>query len=138
MNLCLNALDAMPEGGRLVVETGNVVLGGAELAGHPQRRPGEFVRLGVRDTGHGIPPEVQGRVFEPFFTTKGRGTGLGLAVVADIARQHHGWVECHSAANAGARFDLYLPRCGPSPGPAAKPITGGAPADRARVADGVS
>jgi PAS domain S-box-containing protein len=113
MNLCLNARDAMPEGGRLIVATDNLVLSGEADRTPPQGgRPGEFVRVRVRDTGHGIPADIQPRIFDPFFTTKdyGRGTGLGLAVVFGIVQQHHGWIECSSAPNEGACFDVYLPR----------------------------
>jgi PAS domain S-box-containing protein len=100
LNLCLNARDAMPHGGRLLLETDAVTLGPDQAALHPGGRPGGFVRLSVSDTGAGIPPEVRARVFEPFFTTKGPGqsTGLGLAIVADVARRHGGWVECVSPA----------------------------------------
>jgi PAS domain S-box-containing protein len=112
INLGLNARDAMPAGGRLAVEARNVALGRPAADAPRGRRPGEFVRLRVRDTGHGIPPEIRDRIFEPFFTTKGpgKGTGLGLAIVAGIVEQHHGWVEWHTAVNAGTCFDVYLPR----------------------------
>jgi PAS domain S-box-containing protein len=112
MNLCLNAQEAMPEGGRLLLRTENAVLSEAEARRHPGGRPGEFVRLRVEDTGHGIPPEILPRIFEPFFTTKppGKGTGLGLAMVFGIVQQHQGWVECTSEAGQGACFTIYLPR----------------------------
>jgi signal transduction histidine kinase len=118
MNLCFNARDAMPGGGRLVVEAANVVLGAADAPAHPGGRPGEFVRLSVCDTGSGIPPEVRSRIFDPFFTTKeqGRGTGLGLAVVFGIVQQHQAWIECRSAPGEGTSFDVYLPRHDPAPG----------------------
>ncbi len=113
VNLCLNARDAMPEGGRLTLQTENVILS----LRHAQRlstdaRPGEFVRLGVADTGKGIPANVRSRIFEPFFTTKeaGKGTGLGLAVVFGIVRQHQGWVTFTTEEQRGTRFDVYLPR----------------------------
>jgi PAS domain S-box-containing protein len=112
MNLCLNARDAMPQGGRLLVETANQFL--SEDAPHrdPAARPGEFVRLSVQDNGQGMAAETRSRIFEPFFTTKetGKGTGLGLAMVFGIVQQHHGWIECASALNRGTRFDVYLPR----------------------------
>jgi two-component system cell cycle sensor histidine kinase/response regulator CckA len=112
MNLCINARDAMPNGGRLVLETANLILTPDYTRLNYQARPGEFVRLEVRDSGCGMTPEVQARIFEPFFTTKGRGkgTGLGLALVFGIVQQHEGWVECHSAPGCGTTFTLYLPR----------------------------
>ena len=112
MNLCVNARDAMPEGGQLLLEAENARLDPGQALAHADARPGEFVRLRVRDSGVGIPPEVLPRLFEPFFTTKdpGQGTGLGLAVVAGIVRQHQGWVECSGAVNQGTCFDIYLPR----------------------------
>jgi two-component system, cell cycle sensor histidine kinase and response regulator CckA len=111
MNLCLNARDAMPEGGTLTVETAN-----AEIA----RRPGSeadaplggFVRVSVSDSGVGMSEDVRAKIFEPFFTTKdvGQGTGLGLAVVYGVAQAHGGWVDCTSSPGAGSRFDVFLPR----------------------------
>jgi PAS domain S-box-containing protein len=112
MNLALNARDALPEGGSLVIETGNVTLGEDYARRHLEARPGEFVRLRVRDTGHGIPPDVLPRIFDPFFTTKepGKGTGLGLAVVFGIVKSHQGWIDCASEVGRGTSFDVYLPR----------------------------
>jgi PAS domain S-box-containing protein len=112
MNLCLNARDAMPRGGRLNLESCNVVLTEEQAQGQLDARPGQFVRLTVRDNGHGIPPEIRTRIFEPFFTTKkpGEGTGLGLSMVFGIVQQHQGWVECTSEVNRGTCFTLYLPR----------------------------
>jgi two-component system, cell cycle sensor histidine kinase and response regulator CckA len=112
LNLCLNAQEAMPEGGRLLLRTDNVVLSEQEARRHAGGRAGEFVRLRVEDTGHGIPAEVMPRIFEPFFTTKppGKGTGLGLAMVFGIVQQHQGWVECTSEGGRGARFDIFVPR----------------------------
>ena len=105
MNLCLNARDAMPEGGTLTLETVN----DDEPAGGP---PSGLVRLSVTDTGVGMTDDVREKVFDPFFTTKGvgKGTGLGLAVVYGVAQAHGGWVEVASAPGAGSRFDVYLPR----------------------------
>jgi PAS domain S-box-containing protein len=112
MNLCLNARDAMPHGGRITVAVQNRVLTQEYVQLHLEARPGEFVVLSVQDTGEGIPPEVLPRIFDPFFTTKeqGRGTGLGLAMVFGIVTQHHGWIECSSAIGVGTTFTIYLPR----------------------------
>jgi PAS domain S-box-containing protein len=112
MNLALNARDAMPQGGTLTVETANVEVTEADAAGRLAARPGRFVRVRVRDTGHGIPPEILHRIFEPFFTTKeqGQGTGLGLAMVFGIVQQHQGWIDLRSPPGQGACFDIYLPR----------------------------
>jgi two-component system cell cycle sensor histidine kinase/response regulator CckA len=113
MNLWLNARDAMSQGGVLRLETGNVRLGDDYPRLHLEGRAGEFVRLRVSDTGHGIAPEVRPYIFDPFFTTKevGKGTGLGLAMVYGIVKQHGGWVECASEPGRGTCFDVYLPRC---------------------------
>ncbi len=111
MNLCLNARDAMsPRGGRIHIETANVVLVEPNLS-NLDARTGEFVRLTISDDGPGIPPEIRKRIFEPFFTTKplGKGTGLGLAVVFGIVKQHNGWIDCRSEPGKGTRFDIYLP-----------------------------
>jgi PAS domain S-box-containing protein len=112
MNLCLNARDAMPEGGHLVLEAENVVMDEVQARQSAQARPGEFICLRVRDTGHGITPDVLPHIFEPFFTTKelGEGTGLGLATVFGVVGQHQGWVECFSVVNQGTCFSVYLPR----------------------------
>ncbi|MGE3808039.1 MAG: PAS domain S-box protein, partial [Gemmataceae bacterium] len=112
MNLCLNARDAMPEGGKLLLETENLAVDEEYARLHIDARPGEFVRLRVQDSGHGITPEVQPRIFEPFFTTKppGQGTGLGLAMVFGIVKQHGGWIGCYSEVGHGTCFDVYLPR----------------------------
>jgi PAS domain S-box-containing protein len=111
-SLCANAREAMPDGGTITLSAEVVeVAPGAAGRGCPDARAGEFVRLGVSDTGHGMTPDVMARVFDPFFTTKGpdKGTGLGLPMVQGIAKQHRGWVECTSEPGAGTRIDLYLP-----------------------------
>lgn len=117
MNLCLNARDAMPTGGRLTLDVQNVVVRPEEVTG--EGRPGEFVRLRVHDTGTGMSPEVQARIFEPFFTTKvnGKGTGLGLAMVYGIVKQHGGWIECRSLPSQGTSFSLYFPKAEDIKGP---------------------
>jgi signal transduction histidine kinase len=111
MNLCLNARDAMPEGGQLLLEGEGVVVDEEQARRYVGARAGRFVRLRVADTGHGIAPDVLPRIFEPFFTTKerGKGSGLGLSIVFGIVEQHCGWVECDSAVGHGTRFDVYLP-----------------------------
>ncbi len=133
MNLCLNARDAMPDGGRLRLECENVVVEDDYARQHLEARCGDFVRLRVSDTGHGIAPEIRTRIFEPFFTTKsaGKGTGLGLAMVFGIIKQHQGWIDCYSEVGTGTRFDIYLPRhgsageVGPTPLLPAQPVRGG-------------
>jgi two-component system cell cycle sensor histidine kinase/response regulator CckA len=116
MNLCLNARDAMPEGGALLLETENVVLGEDAVRLHLDARPGEHVCLRVKDTGTGIPADVLPRIFDPFFTTKapGKGTGLGLAMVFGIVKQHQGWINCRSQVGGGTCFEIYLPRTRPA------------------------
>jgi len=110
MNLVMNARDAMPDGGKLLIKTDNVRLTEETLA-HPEAYPGEFVRLIVKDTGIGMSPEVKERIFEPFFTTKEPqgGTGLGLSVVYSIIKQNRGWIEVESKLGEGATFSLYFP-----------------------------
>ncbi len=128
MNLAINARDAMPGGGRLRIETAEVDVSEPHAGGNPERAPGRYFRLRVSDTGAGIPPEALPHLFEPFFTTKepGKGTGLGLATVFGIVRQHGGWIEVESASGQGARFDVHLPAADPKPTPAG-PVTEEAP-----------
>ena len=111
MNLCVNARDAMPGGGKLVVETRSVALNEDFMTAYPEASPGQYVLLRVSDTGHGMEPDVLDRMFEPFFTTKsvGKGTGLGLATVYGIVKQHGGIITCSSAPGKGAAFSVYLP-----------------------------
>src|SRR5262249_30301938 len=112
MNLCLNARDAMPEGGRLTLQADNITLDEEHASRHVEARAGEFIRLRVVDTGRGIPADILPHIFEPFFTTKepGKGTGLGLAMVFGIVKQHQGWITVKSEVNQGSCFDLYIPR----------------------------
>lgn len=112
LNLAINARDAMPEGGRLRIETANTTLGEGE-GRRLDVAPGQYVRIAVADTGVGMSPDLVNRVFEPFFTTKplGKGTGLGLPMIYSFARQTGGCVCIESEAGKGATVILYLPRC---------------------------
>ena len=113
LNLSVNARDAMPKGGKLTVGINAVAITNDDVQKNSGIRPGQHVCLSVSDTGCGIAPELLPRIFDPFFTTKeiGKGTGLGLATVYGIVKQHNGWVDVQSAANKGTTFRIFLPAC---------------------------
>ena len=113
INLCVNARDAMPQGGKLTLNLAGIELSAETAAANAEARPGLFLRLSVTDLGCGMDAETRRHLFEPFFTTKGvgNGTGLGLATVHGIIKQHDGWIEVESAVGHGSTFQIYLPAC---------------------------
>jgi hypothetical protein len=124
MNLCINARDAMPGGGSLILSAENVSIDEATAAQTPGAREGRYVRLRVRDTGTGIAPELQERIFEPFFTTKelGKGTGLGLSTALGIVDNHGGFMHFDSHVGQGTTFDVFIP-ASPAAAPPTAPIS---------------
>jgi CheY-like chemotaxis protein len=111
LNLCVNARDAMPNGGTLTLEAENVDIDATFAGAVPEAKPGAYVVWRISDTGTGIPPEILDRIFEPFFSTKGpdKGTGLGLSTVIGIVKSHNGFIRVYSKPGQGSIFTIYLP-----------------------------
>ena len=128
LNFCVNARDAMPEGGRLKLDASNFKVDETFMRLHPQARKGDFVRITVSDTGHGIPRPLRKKIFEPFFTTKGpeKGTGLGLATAIGIIRNHGGFLTLDTEEGCGSSFHAFLPASlAPAPSKPPTPVPEG-------------
>jgi signal transduction histidine kinase/ActR/RegA family two-component response regulator len=132
LNLTVNACDAMPQGGRLTIETSNVTVDEPAAQNRPPMPPGNYVAITVTDTGLGMDAQTKARIFEPFFTTKemGKGTGLGLATVYGVVKQSEGFIWVESERERGARFEVYLPRVANSAGIAQQESKGTGPVRR--------
>lgn len=130
MNLCVNARDAMPQGGKLRIEAENIEIDEHYARMNVEAKPGKYVSVAVVDTGVGIPEQNLTKIFDPFFTTKGQGqgTGLGLSTVAGIVRSHGGFVNVYSEVSRGARFKVYLPAIESAQSAPAKPSSRDLPA----------
>ncbi len=133
MNLSVNSRDAMPRGGTLTIETGDVTADRSFTGNHPGLKPGEYVLLRVSDTGTGMGEAEMAHIFEPFFTTKGpgKGTGLGLAVVFGIVKQSGGYIYASSSVGIGSTFDIFLPKVEAQAGEDVEPV----PADHRPAGD---
>ncbi len=135
LNLCINARDAMPDGGRLLIETCNVTLDDEYVASNPDAAVGVHAMIAVTDNGTGIPPEALQKVFEPFFTTKevGKGTGLGLSMVYGFIKQSHGHIKIYSEVGVGTSIKLYLPCCDQAAEPLSNPRSASLPRGTERI-----
>jgi nitrogen-specific signal transduction histidine kinase/CheY-like chemotaxis protein len=129
LNVCMNAREAMPEGGRLVVETENVTVSEEQARTHVEARPGPYVVVSVTDSGVGMRPDMIHRIFDPFFTTKnGKSAGMGLTIVYGVVKSHGGYITVESEVGKGSCFRIHLPAKPPAPaaaeGPVAAPMRG--------------
>jgi CheY-like chemotaxis protein len=121
LNLAVNAKDAMPNGGKLIISTSKTSVDEKYCKARLDLQPGDYIKLSVSDTGTGMSESVKNKIFEPFFTTKESGTGLGLSTVFGIVKQNKGYIECKSEINEGSVFDIYFPIATPPGIPDAEP-----------------